>query len=104
MILTTAQTGCFAFRAGSLPQLVEGEEEEEREERIPHYADCAALSLAPPATPATLRTNPLSSTYLPILHPHFLIHFKKAISYRSHHSFIHSSIQQSSVLKKKKIL
>lgn len=93
------KTGCFAFRAGSLPRVVE---EEEREERIPHWRGLRALSLAPPATPATLRTtSPLIHLPSHFTSPFFLIHLKKQLA--TDH-IIHSSIQQSSVLKKKKIL
>jgi hypothetical protein len=65
--------GCFAFRAGSLPQVVE---EEEREERIP-----PSLTRITPRSRShrpqhwlPYERHPLSSTYLPILQPLFLIH------------------------------
>lgn len=92
---------CFAFRAGSLPQVVE---EEEREERIPP----SLTRIVPrsrshrPQHRLPYEQHPLSSTYLPILQPLFLILFfsKQLATDR----IIHSYIQQSSVLKKKIIL
>jgi hypothetical protein len=82
---------CFAFRASSLPQVVV---EEGREERIPP----SLTRIAPrsrshrPQHRLPYEQHPLSSTYLHILHSLFLIHFYKAISYRSHHSFIYPAV------------
>jgi anion-transporting ArsA/GET3 family ATPase len=91
------KTGCFAFRAGSLPQLVE---EEEREERIPHLRGLRR------ALARTARNTGYLTNNIPFHPPTFIFYIPYFSSILEKQlatdRIIHSSIQQSSVLKKKK--